>query len=105
MSRTGKARWNRGRATSSPIPVSLGTQSHAGLAMIGAPNLAATKAELAMNAITLDRELWASAGERGLHEAIMLRRAIHAEPELGLDLPKTTAKVKAALAGLPLEIR
>ena len=33
------------------------------------------------------------------------RRAIHAEPELGLDLPKTTAKVKAALAGLPLEIR
>jgi hippurate hydrolase len=58
-----------------------------------------------MNAITLDRELWASAGEHGLHEAIVLRRAIHAEPELGLDLPKTTAKVKAALAGLPLEIR
>ena len=37
--------------------------------------------------------------------AIALRRAIHAEPELGLDLPKTTAKVKAALADLPLEIR
>ena len=28
-----------------------------------------------------------------------------AKTELGLDLPKTTAKVKAALAGLPLEIR
>ena len=40
-----------------------------------------------------------------LPDAIALRRAIHAEPELGLDLPKTTAKVKAALAGLPLEIR
>ncbi len=34
---------------------------------------------------------------------ISLRRAIHAEPELGLDTPKTLAKVKAALADLPLE--
>jgi amidohydrolase len=33
-----------------------------------------------------------------------LRHAIHAEPEIGLDLPKTQAKVLAALAGLPLEI-
>ncbi len=33
-----------------------------------------------------------------------LRRAIHAEPELGLDLPRTQEKVLAALAGLPLEI-
>lgn len=32
-----------------------------------------------------------------------LRRAIHAEPELGLETPKTLAKVKAALADLPLE--
>ncbi len=47
---------------------------------------------------------WTAAGEAGLATAIELRRAIHAEPELGLDLPKTTAKVKAALAGLPLEI-
>ncbi len=31
-----------------------------------------------------------------------LRRAIHAEPELGLETPKTLAKVKAALADLPL---
>jgi amidohydrolase len=33
-----------------------------------------------------------------------LRHAIHAEPEIGLDLPKTQAKVLAALDGLPLEI-
>jgi hippurate hydrolase len=58
-----------------------------------------------MNAITLDAETWTAAGEAGLGEAIALRRAIHADPELGLDLPRTTAKVKAALAGLPLEIR
>ena len=31
-----------------------------------------------------------------------LRRAIHAEPEIGLHNPLTTAKIKAALAGLPL---
>jgi len=36
---------------------------------------------------------------------VTLRRAIHAEPELGLDCPRTTAKLKAALAGLPLTIR
>ncbi|HEY2707464.1 MAG TPA: M20 family metallopeptidase [Caulobacteraceae bacterium] len=58
-----------------------------------------------MNAVTLDPEGWTAAGEAQLPEAIKLRRAIHAEPELGLDLPKTTAKVKAALAGLPLEYR
>jgi amidohydrolase len=58
-----------------------------------------------MNAVTIDPEGWAAVGEALLPEAIKLRRAIHAEPELGLDLPKTTAKVKAALAGLPLEIR
>jgi amidohydrolase len=33
-----------------------------------------------------------------------LRRAIHAEPEIGLTLPRTQEKVLAALAGLPLEI-
>lgn len=58
-----------------------------------------------MDATTLDPETWTSAGESGLAAAIDLRRAIHAEPELGLDLPMTTAKVRAALAGLPLEIR
>lgn len=40
-----------------------------------------------------------------LHEDLVrLRRAIHAEPELGLHLPATQEKVLAALAGLPLEI-
>ena len=34
-----------------------------------------------------------------------LRRAIHAEPEIGLDTPRTLAKVKAELADLPLEWR
>ena len=34
-----------------------------------------------------------------------LRRAIHLEPELGLHNPKTSAKVRAALAHLPLSWR
>lgn len=36
---------------------------------------------------------------------ISLRRAIHAEPELGLDTPLTLGKVRAELADLPLEWR
>ncbi len=47
---------------------------------------------------------WAEAGRALMPEMVALRRAIHAEPELGLMTPKTTAKAKAALAGLPLEI-
>jgi amidohydrolase len=38
-------------------------------------------------------------------ELVELRRAIHREPELGLDLPRTQEKVLAALDGLPLDIR
>ena len=37
-------------------------------------------------------------------ELAELRRAIHAEPEIGLDLPRTQRKVIDALEGLPLEI-
>lgn len=48
---------------------------------------------------------WIQAGEDLLPDMVALRRAIHAEPELGLHNPLTTAKAKAALAGLPLEIR
>ena len=33
-----------------------------------------------------------------------LRHRLHAEPEIGLDLPRTQEKVLAALDGLPLEI-
>lgn len=46
---------------------------------------------------------WIDAADALLPEMISLRRAIHAEPEIGLHNPLTTAKAKAALAGLPLE--
>ena len=43
---------------------------------------------------------------QGLSDRIVaLRRAIHAEPELGLMTPKTRDKVRAALAHLPIEWR
>jgi len=38
-------------------------------------------------------------------DIVALRRAIHAEPELGLHTPKTRDKIRAALAHLPLEWR
>ena len=47
---------------------------------------------------------WTSIGEGALDEVVALRRAIHADPEVGLHCPRTTEKAKAALAGLPLEI-
>jgi hippurate hydrolase len=37
-------------------------------------------------------------------EIAELRHAIHREPEIGLDLPKTQQKVLAALDGLPVEV-
>lgn len=48
---------------------------------------------------------WTAAGEAELDGVIQLRRAIHADPEIGLDCRRTTDKIKAALAGLPLEFR
>ncbi|MEV7609858.1 M20 family metallopeptidase [Microbacterium sp. NPDC089320] len=39
-----------------------------------------------------------------LPDLVALRRALHADPELGLDLPRTQRKVLDALDGLPLEI-
>ena len=48
---------------------------------------------------------WRDDADDILPDLIALRRAIHAEPELGLQNPKTLAKIKAALAGLPLELR
>src|SRR5918992_2566530 len=40
-----------------------------------------------------------------LHDDLTnLRRDLHREPELGLDLPRTQRKVLAALDGLPLEV-
>ena len=38
-------------------------------------------------------------------QTVALRRAIHADPEVGLHCDRTTAKLKAALDGLPLDIR
>jgi len=46
-----------------------------------------------------------SEAENLLPDLVALRRAIHREPELGLQTPKTAAKVREALAGLPLEWR
>ncbi len=39
-----------------------------------------------------------------LPDVVDLRRRIHAEPEIGLDLPKTQEKILASLADLDLEI-
>ncbi|WP_445193826.1 M20 metallopeptidase family protein [Sphingomonas sp. Tas61C01] len=48
---------------------------------------------------------WGAIGEDALDEVVTLRRSIHADPEIGLHCPRTTDKLKAALAGLQLEIR
>ncbi len=47
--------------------------------------------------------LMAEAGEL-LPDAVALRRKIHANPELGLDLPETAAAVLESLEGIDLEI-
>ena len=47
---------------------------------------------------------WTAAGEAELAEIVALRRAIHADPEIGNQCPRTTAKLRAALEGLPLDI-
>lgn len=52
---------------------------------------------------TVPMRHWIEAADALLPDMIDLRRAIHAEPEVGLQNPMTTAKAKAALAGLPLE--
>ncbi|MES2058705.1 MAG: M20 family metallopeptidase [Pseudomonadota bacterium] len=48
---------------------------------------------------------WSAVGEAELADVVELRRAIHADPEIGLHCPRTADKIRAALAGLPLEIR
>ena len=48
---------------------------------------------------------WLAEADEAQPATVALRRAIHAEPELGLDCPRTTEKLKASLAGLPLDIR
>ena len=48
---------------------------------------------------------WSAAAEAEQEATVALRRAIHADPELGLNCPRTTDKLKESLAGLPLTIR
>jgi amidohydrolase len=48
---------------------------------------------------------WPQQAVQLLPDLVRLRRAIHAEPELGLQTPQTAAKIMAALTGLPLEYR
>ncbi len=61
-------------------------------------------AKLRYSAVMYTADLLDSARNLSSH-IISLRRAIHAEPELGLQTPKTSAKVRAALADLPLTWR
>ncbi len=56
-----------------------------------------------MNDMVTEVRSWFEAAQAVQEETIALRRAIHADPELGLQTPKTIAKVREALAGLPLE--
>ena len=48
---------------------------------------------------------WSDAALDEQDRTVELRRSIHADPELGLDCPRTRDKLKAALADLPLTIR
>ena len=49
--------------------------------------------------------LWNDAGQSLLPEMIALRRAIHEEPELGLNTPATAQRSNRRLPSLPLEIK
>jgi len=55
--------------------------------------------------LTIAPRRWVEDGDALMPDMVALRRAIHAEPELGLLTPLTTAKAKQALQGLPLEFR
>ncbi len=54
--------------------------------------------------IALDSTRLLAEARELLPDTVQLRRRIHAEPEIGLDLPRTQAKVLDALAGLDLTI-
>jgi hippurate hydrolase len=54
--------------------------------------------------LTLVHEKLLAEAREGLPRAVALRRRIHASPELGLDLPATTAAVLESLEGLELEL-
>ena len=46
--------------------------------------------------MTLNETFWREDAETILPDLVELRRAIHREPELGLQNPKTLAKIKGA---------
>ena len=50
-------------------------------------------------------EKWSDAALAEQDSTVTLRRSIHADPELGLDCPRTRDKLKSAIADLPLTIR
>lgn len=50
-------------------------------------------------------ESWSHAALDLQDSTVALRREIHADPELGLDCPRTRDKLKASLDGFPLAIR
>ncbi len=54
--------------------------------------------------MTLANEKLLAEAREELPRAVALRRRIHAKPELGLDLPLTTAAVVESLEGIKLEI-
>src|SRR4051812_2800668 len=53
----------------------------------------------------IERTDWTQASAAELDGVVALRRAIHADPELGLDFGRTAGKIRDAFAGLPLELR
>ena len=55
--------------------------------------------------MTLSLDAIRDGAQKLLPDAIELRRKIHAHPELGLELPETTAAVLEALGDLGLEVR
>lgn len=55
--------------------------------------------------MTLVNTDFQAAAEAEYEAMVALRRAIHADPELGLHCTRTSARLKASLDGLPLEIR
>ncbi|MEM8924537.1 MAG: M20 family metallopeptidase [Actinomycetota bacterium] len=75
------------------------THHRTGLSVPGRPGLFTTADRPAVDTATLAAE-----ATDVLCDAVALRRAIHAEPELGLDLPLTQARVLDALADLDLDV-
>ncbi len=55
--------------------------------------------------MTFETNAWLDAAQGDAQSTVALRRAIHADPELGLDCPATRDKLLASLDGLGLSIQ